>query len=83
MNQSAANPSPPVIPCLPLFFLKTGAFSPVKMLPDFVIFHRLGALLFRYGNSDHSSTYQGCFWAFEGSCLNNRGTDPKPTVAPS
>ena len=36
------------------------------MLPDFVISQSIRAIALRHGNSDHSSTYQGCFWAIPG-----------------
>src|SRR5580704_3071976 len=69
----------PVSPCYPLFtpvLLKNRDIFSVTMLPDFVIFQSIRAIALRHGNSDHSSTYQGCFWAISGDlCLNNRGTD--------
>jgi hypothetical protein len=45
----------------------------VKMLPDFVIFQSIRAIALRHGNSDHSFTYQGCFWAISGDLASITG----------
>jgi hypothetical protein len=68
---------PPVVyPCSfekPGYFLVFPGPSSVKMLPDFVIFQSIRAIALRYGNSDYSSTYQGCFCAISGDLASITG----------
>ena len=85
---SPLNPSPLLSPVYPCSFEKRGIFSffrdhlRSRCCRILLFFSRLEPLLFDT-NSDHSFTYQGCFWAISGDLASitggqtrNRGTDP-------
>ena len=96
-TQFLLNPSPLLSPVYPCSFEKRGIFSffrdhlRSRCCRILLFFSRLEPLLFDT-NSDHSFTYQGCFWAISGDLASitggqtrNRGTDPnqQPVLAAS
>ena len=73
--------------CYPLFTpvrLKNRFFRDhpsVTMLPDFGIFQSIRDIALRYGNSDHSSTYQRYFWAISGDLASITWGQARPPAA--